>query len=266
MPFWESSIFWGIAGIVGGFIVAAFFFYVGKAKKSLVYQISTSALITDEINSTPGIKISVGNEPAVNVTSTTITFINGGNQTINSSDFASLSPLQIITSEHFFNAENIDVSYIKTRNKALNPKIRVIEKNRIIVEFEYLKPKQEFEITVLHDGELSVSGDLKTGILQSYNSALKTSEYKHVSKVLVPILISITAGILTATLSSVMGMYRDSTNSVDSIRDQVYDLQNRVTEMRLIISDMEQENQQLRDMIDSLLTDKTVSGIIAEPQ
>ena len=46
MPFWESSIFWGIAGIVGGFIVAAFFFYVGKAKKSLIYQISTSALIT----------------------------------------------------------------------------------------------------------------------------------------------------------------------------------------------------------------------------
>lgn len=128
MVFWESSLFWGIAGIVGGFIVAAFFFYVGKAKKSLVYQISTSALITDEINSTPGIKVSVGNEPAVNVTSTTITFINSGNQTINSSDFASLSPLQIITSGHFFNAENIDVGYIKTRNRALNPKIRVIEK------------------------------------------------------------------------------------------------------------------------------------------
>lgn len=263
MSFWESSVFWGIAGIIGGFIVAAFFFYVGKAKKSLVYQISTSALITDEINSTPGLKISVGNEPAINVSSTTITFINGGNQTINSSDFATLSPLQIITSEHFFNAENIDVSYIKTRNKALNPRIRVVEKNKIIVEFEYLKPKQEFEITVLHDGELSVSGDLKTGILQSYNSALKTSGYKHISKVLVPVLITIITGILTVTLSSVMEMYRDSTSSVDSIRDQVYDLQNRITEMRLTISELEADNQLLRDRISLLMP---ISGTIPDPQ
>lgn len=255
MPFWESSIFWGIAGIVCGFIVAAFFFYVGKARKSLVYQISTSALITDEINSTPGIKISVGNEPATNVTSTAITFINGGNQTISSSDFASLSPLQIITSKHFFNAENIDVSYIKTQNKALNPKIHVIEKNRIIVEFEYLKPKQEFEITVLHDGELSVGGDLKAGILQSYNSALKTSGYKHILKEAAPLLATIVGAILAGTLTLAMGMYHDSTFSLNNLRAEILDLQDRIIEMRSKISDIETENQQLRDTIHSLLMD-----------
>lgn len=277
MPFWESSIFWGIAGIIGGFIVAAFFFYMGKAKKYLVYQISTSDLITDEINSTPGIKISVGDEPAVNVISSTITFSNNGNQTINSSDFASLSPLQIITSEHFFNAENIDVSYIKSRNKALNPKIDVREKNRIIIEFEYLKPKQEFEITVLHDGELSISGDLTSGTIQNYNSASKTSGYRFFSKIFLPICGAIIAGILSSALLSVLGMYHDSENSLDSYRERMYELQLEVANLYSKIDNIELENQylqgvnqQLQDTINLLRPSETpsrsIEGQIPEPK
>ena len=259
MPFWESNIFWGVSGIIGGFIVAAFFFYVGKAKKSLTYQISTSDLITDEINSTPGIKISVGDEPAANVISSTITFSNDGNQTINSSDFASLSPLQIITSEHFFNAENIDISYIKTRNKSLNPQIDVYEKNRIIIGFEYLKPKQEFEITVLHDGKLSVGGDLTSGTIQNYNSASKTSGYRSFSRILIPICGAIIAGILSSALLPVLGIYPDSKNSLDSYRERIYELQLEVANLHSEIDNVEFKyqylqdmNQQLQEIIDSL--------------
>lgn len=275
MPFWESNIFWGITGIIGGFIVAAFFFYVGKAKKSLTYQISTSDLITDEINSTPGIKISVGDEPAVNVISSTITFSNNGNQTINSSDFASLSPLQIITSEHFFNAENIDISYIKTRNESLNPKIDVPEKNRIIIEFEYLKPKQAFEITVLHDGKLSIGGDLTSGAIQNYNSASKSSGNKNFSRILFPVLATIVSGIvaviLTQTLSSTLGMYRDSENSLDSTREELYKLQFQISELYLELytiqvenQQLQDRNQQLQDAIDSLHQSGTPSRSIEE--
>jgi len=41
----------------------------------------------------------------------------------------------------------------------------------------------------LHDSKLSVSGDLKTGTLQSYNSALKTPKYKSVLKEYAPLFI-----------------------------------------------------------------------------
>ena len=255
MLFWESNIFWGIAGIVGGFIVAAFFFYIGKVKKSLLYQISTSALITDEINRTPGLRISVGDEPAVDVISTTITFINGGNQTITSSDFASLSPLQIITSGHFFNAENIDVDYIKALNNALNPRIHIVDKKRIEIEFEYLKPKQEFEITLLHDGKLSVSGDLKTGTLQSYNSALKASKYKSVLKEYAPLFIMMAF----ALLSIISSIQTTHSKQVNVLEDNVHEMYERIEKLEI-------ENQQLRDMIYSLLTDETVSGDISEPK
>ena len=261
MPFWESSIFWGIAGIVGGFIVAAFFFYIGKAKKSLVYQILTANLITDEINNLPGLKISVGDEPATNLASTTVKFINNGNQTISSSDFASLSPLHITASKHIFNIAKIDTSYIKARNKTLNPSINVAGNDSIIIGFEYLKPKQEFEITVLHDGKLSVGGDLKTGVFQSYDSALKHPDRKRILETLVPVL-SVIIAIITMTLFSVRNVNGNNLNSLDSIRNRIYELQDEVVELRSIISDLKSENKQLQDAILSLLEGETTSGVI----
>ena len=262
MPFWESSIFWGVAGIVGGFIVAAFFFYIGKAKKSLVYQILTANLITDEINNLPGLKISVGDEPATNLASTTVKFINNGNQTISSSDFASLSPLHITASKHIFNIANIDTSYIKARNKTLNPSINVVRNDSIIIGFEYLKPKQQFEITVLHDGKLSVGGDLKTGLFQSYDSALKRPNRKHIQEILLPLLTGIIFVIIASMiLFSVVNENGNNLNSFDSIRNRIYELQDEVSELRSIISDLKSENQQLQDTILSLTEDEKTSEV-----
>ena len=262
MPFWKSIDFLSVGGFaitVISTILAIVFYCRGKVKKTLVYQISTSDLITDEINNTPGIKISVGDEPAVNVISSTITFSNTGNQTINSSDFASLSPLQIITSEHFFNAENIDISYIKSCNKALNPKIEVCEKNRIIIEFEYLKPKQEFEITVLHDGDLSVDGDLTSGAIQDYYSAPEISRSRNFSKILVPILIIIVSGMivrsLTQQLSLALEMYSDSTKLLNNTREDMLALQLEIDILRW-------ENSELQKTINSLYENGMISESI----
>ena len=262
MPFGETSFFWGIAGIVGGFIVAAFFFYIGKSKKSLVYQILTANLITDEINNLPGLKISVGDEPATNLASTTVKFINNGNQTISSSDFASLSPLHITASKHIFNIANIDTSYIKARNKTLNPSINVVGNDSIIIGFEYLKPKQEFEITVLHDGKLSVGGDLKSGSFQNYDSALRRPNRKYISEILIPVLGGIIAIIATSmTLFSFGHLNDNNLNSLDSIRNRIYELQDEVGELNSIITDLKSENQQLQDILSFLLEDDKTSGV-----
>lgn len=173
MPFWDSSAFWGIAGIVGGILVATFFFVRGKSKKLLEYQITSTKLITETVSDIPNLKISVGNETTWNLTSTTINFSNMGNSTLYSSDIASKAPIQIISTGRFFNSNEINSQYIKTDNEYLNPFVDVIENNKIIIGFEYLKPKQNFSITVLHDGQLSVSGDLTTGKLQPYSPKIK---------------------------------------------------------------------------------------------
>ena len=114
---------------------------------------------------------------------------------------------------------------------------------------------------MLHDGELSVGGDLKTGILQNYNPALKTSRYKRIFEGSIPILSAICA-ILTGTIT--LGTFRDSIILSNNTRTEVHDLQDRISELYSILSDIETENQQLRDTIYSFLMDETVSGSVSE--
>ena len=263
-----SDNFLSIGGFVVGILglVSSVFFYLkGKRKQQLEYQVTSTKLITKEIADIPNLKINVGNEPATSLTSTTVRFINNGNQTIKSSDFASSLPLQITVSEHFFNAENIDESYIKTRHKSLNPNINVIGEDRITIEFEYLKPKQEFEFTVLHDGKLAVDGDLKTGSLQNYDFTPKRSTRKFISMTLYPVLVVIVGAIFAPMLFSVLDRTYSKLDSLDYIIDQSSDLiidhiislQDNIDELQSTIANLEHENTQLREEL--LLKDGIIS-------
>ena len=265
MPFWKSIDFLSVGGFaitVISTILAIVFYCRGKAKKSLVYQISTSDLITDKINSTPGIKISVGDEPAVKVSSTTIIFTNNGNQTINSSDFSSLFPLQVFVAGHIFNAKNIDESYINTRVKTLNPKIEVVKDYKIVIKFEYLKPKQKFEITVLHDGILVVDGDLKTGTLQNYNpeeESISLPKKRTLNKIFSNLAVTLPVVLLLFSLflGFFGGTFRDNRNSSDesdnvNIQMKIYKLEYMVENLQVKVNELEMENQRLQDVIDSL--------------
>ena len=272
MPFWESIDLLSVGGFaitVISTILAIVFYCRGKAKKSLVYQISTSDLITDKINSTPGIKISVGDEPAVKVSSTTIIFTNNGNQTITSSDFSSLFPLQIFVAGHIFNAKNIDESYINTQSKTLNPQIEVVEDHKIVIKFEYLKPKQKFEITVLHDGLLVVDGDLKTGTLQNYNpeqESIGFSKKRAVNYYSFNLLVAILPLVLYLFLhfltpfEEILSDNRNSSDESDNvnIQMQIYRLEYIVEDLKKKVNELEMENQRLQDVIDSLYPDATI--------
>lgn len=110
----------------------------------------------------PGLENALKGEFTSDLTSTTIEFISRGTSTIIDSDFATLAPLQIVSTGHFFNLETIG-EQISSNNPNFNPKVSVIDNKKFSITFEYLKPKQAFSVSVLHDGRISVSGDLKSG-------------------------------------------------------------------------------------------------------
>lgn len=167
MPFWESSIFWGIAGIVASIMVSLFFFLYGKNKKILKYKIYSIKLISDNLSTKRGLDITFKGQRVRNMISSVIEFSNVGNQVITSDDFAKSAPLKISAENNFFGG--LDGCNIMPReSKGVN--ISEISKKELNIVFEFLQPKQSFSIEVLHDGDISVQGVLKTGkIVNSFS-------------------------------------------------------------------------------------------------
>lgn len=157
MPQFDSSAFWGIAGILAGVVVAIFFFYIGMNKKILEYQITSTPLISEKMSRIPGINITIHEQPVKSLVSTAIKFTNVGNQTLVSSDFASQDPLGIPLIGHLYSYD------VTADNKNLMSLLKFIDGKGIDIEFEFLKPKQSFTVTILHDGKVGVFGELKTG-------------------------------------------------------------------------------------------------------
>lgn len=166
MPEFDPSAFWGIAGIVVGIIVATIFFLLGKKKTLLQYAISTTPLITEKMIGILNDRMSIDGQPVNSLSSTTISFINSGNQRIKSSDFSEQEPLRVILTGYLY---GYDVS---RGNQKLFPKVTPADDNDNVLKilFENLKPRQFFSVTVLHNKSLEVLGELTTGTMRKYRS------------------------------------------------------------------------------------------------
>lgn len=159
MPFWESSAFWGIVGVVGvalGIFASAFF----SNRKVLTYNKESSVLITDDISNIPRLAVTMDSRPIQNLIATEIKFYNAGNQTIISSDLAKLEPLGVFIPNAYFGSK------ISSDNKNSAPIINTINEHTLAIEFDFIKPGESLTLCVWHDGDLSICGDLYSGKLK----------------------------------------------------------------------------------------------------
>ena len=169
MPEFDSSAFWGIAGIVVGIIVATIFFLLGKKKTLLQYNVFTTPLITEKMAGILDARMTIDGQPVKSLTSTTISFVNSGNQRIRSSDFSTQEPLRVILKGHLYGCD------VSRGNQKLLPNIEPVNDNVLNISFENLKPRQFFRVTILHDKSLNVVGELTTGTMHMYgHSTLPT--------------------------------------------------------------------------------------------
>lgn len=152
MPWWESSAFWGVAGFLISFICLL----VGKERILMKHHITTRLVTPEEIVYMSKIGF-LSNNQLKNINKTTIKFTNSGNRTIEPSDYATKEPLGVHISgrlyQHHASADN---------NNSL-PTITPVEDNKYKIEFDFLKPKQSFSITLFHDGIANVFGELRSG-------------------------------------------------------------------------------------------------------
>lgn len=161
LEFWQSNVFWGVAGILGGLVISAFFFFVGKSRKILEYYVSSTQLITEDMTKIPGLKITIDQQPIKNLTSTVIMFTNVGNQTILPSDFAAVDPLGVAVNGQFLNIAN--GCTISTDSPNASPRLNVLDDFTLGIEFDFLKPRKSLYVILLHSGKIVPTGELKDG-------------------------------------------------------------------------------------------------------
>lgn len=166
--------FWSIGGFVvgiAGFIAAIIFYFKGKGKKILEYRIHTNRILFPLTKSVfekaPKLQILYDQQPINALQFTTITFTNIGSQTIYPKDFAAHEQLGIKVSVRFLGTDPEFKINEDNPNSAIV--IKPSNENLVRIGFDFLKPKQSFQISFLHDGSVDVLGELTSGRIQEHD-------------------------------------------------------------------------------------------------
>lgn len=164
------TIFFGILSYV--------FYRKGIKKKKILVTSDSTILVSEDLSNYNGLKISYNNEEVKTLTSTTITVRNIGNDIIEASDIAPSDPI-IITTTNKFLSINSDEYKINSSNKKITTSLQKIDDSKLQLTFDFLNPKNELSITLLHNGDIFVNGDLKNGNVDKVSN---NDKYVPVSK------------------------------------------------------------------------------------
>lgn len=165
----KSPLAWLALAIIAivSLILAIYYGKKSNKKKKLQYSITSNPLITDSMSNIDGLYVSIDGIQIENLSSTTIFFSNIGNDNIDFSDFSTEKPLVIKVKDGIFtNLKSID-SYVHHRHlkNKNNVNCSELNNNQVIINFEYLNPKDNFYTTFLHTGTIEVQGILKKGVV-----------------------------------------------------------------------------------------------------
>lgn len=162
---WNSSALWGIIGLFGGFLCSFIFYKLSDKTKRLTYSINSQTLITNNLSEIEGVSITFGNQPIDNLVTTTITLKSVGKDTVEMKDFGRAKPLCFKTIGEFLLQDNIDSTIAKNSRPDNLMKPKLDGNNTILLEYDYLSQGDTIIFTLLHTGEISLEGKLKTGTL-----------------------------------------------------------------------------------------------------
>lgn len=162
--------FIGITGVILGIlgIVFAFIFYFkGKKKKKLVYTSESTVLVSEKLSNYEDLKILYNNKEIKSLCSTTIKIKNMGNDIIEPHDLIPSMPITINTSDKFLfqDVSKYEFTSSNSKNRIL---LNKMNDSQISVNFDFINPKDEITITLLHTGDISIDGDLKQGEVKNY--------------------------------------------------------------------------------------------------
>ena len=181
---WNSAILWGLIGIAStiffGFIFSYIFYRKGLKKKRLICHRTSTALISENISKYKDLKILYNNNEIQTLTSTLINLKNAGNDIVDPNDIAPSDPIILKTSGHFlFSVDTTEttLSEVNVSNSKVKASLEHIDSSNLKLNFDFLPPKCEISITLLHSGDIEITGDLKIGTftknIKNYDSESK---------------------------------------------------------------------------------------------
>lgn len=166
---WNSAIFWGIIGILStiffGYLFAYIFYKKSIKKKKIYIDVNSNILISEDLSNYEGLKVLYNNEEINTLTSSTIIIANIGNDLIEMDDIISSDPITISTSNKFL-TNNIEEYVVTSSNKKVSASLQKINDSILQLVFDFLRPKDNIKVTLLHDGMIDIGGELKIGTIE----------------------------------------------------------------------------------------------------
>jgi len=175
---WESSILWGVIGLVGGGIISFIFFLLSNKTKRVVYQLYSNSLISSKLSQINGLQITFAGSEIPNLVSTTLQIMNNGTDIIEPEDFAQIAPLQLKTDGEFLVYDDVNSFLTEASNATSGTTLRQIDEHTIQIDFDYWKKNDKLLLTILHTGKLTLAGTLKRGQIFENSRFIKES-YLH---------------------------------------------------------------------------------------
>lgn len=174
---WNSSALWGIISLIGGIFISAFFYFLGIKRKSLIYDITTTTLVSENATQIEKLNITYDNESIENLYTSTIKIKNNSNSIIEPNDFAPSVPLSLMTNGKFLVSSDTGVKlFSENTGNNVYPLFEFDEKNickKVIIHFDYIAKKEIIYCTVFHTSSISLNGKLKDGNIKTVE--LKTN-------------------------------------------------------------------------------------------
>lgn len=162
------TIFFGILSYV--------FYRKGIKKKKLSITSNSTILVSKDLSNYNGLQISYNNEEIKTLTNTSITIRNIGNDVIEDNDITPSDPIIISTTNKFLSTNGEEYK-VTSSNKKVSTSVQKIDDSKLQLSFDFLNPNNELSITLLHNGKISVNGDLKNGYVDKVSNNDLKNEY-----------------------------------------------------------------------------------------
>lgn len=163
----DFSTLIGIFLSIFGVVVSIFSYIKTKKTKKIAVNSESTILISETLSKYENLKILYNDENIKSLTSTIVRIKNIGSDIVEPDDLVPSCPLTINTTKKFL-LEDTSQYKISTSNTKNIVKLTKIDSMSLQISFDFLNPKDEIQITLLHTGDISVDGDLKSNPIKNY--------------------------------------------------------------------------------------------------
>lgn len=234
---WDSSILWGIIGLVGGAIISAIisyiFYFKGIERKKIAWKIDTTCLISNDANKIKGVDIKYNSSSIENLYCSTIQIKNIGNTIINLEDIATNSPLSIHSKGQIMFDKQINSKLLKDYNENNIQLNFESDKSgmcsNVVINFDFLSKKQTITFSLIHTTKkVDFNGVIKGGEVFEEKEAINIlNDSSNIKKVVLPcIILSIFIGLIFS-LCNLISYQKNTQKLLDNMQYNIDEMEER---------------------------------------